>query len=136
MNYAPIHIASIDVGVPIKVLCGLHAGCLELIATTGLRSFMDLKGKRVGMHDPDAPSHVLVALMASYIGLDPSTTSNGWSRKQTGRRLRPGKFDAYLFGLRKAYNYTPKGRDIPSSTRPSTPLVAALLLHDLGRLDS
>ena len=99
VNYAPIHIASIDAGVPIKVLCGLHAGCLELIANDRVESFMDLKGKRVGMHDPDAPSHVLVALMASYIGLDPVNDIE-WVVQESNPAdaFAQGKFDAYLFG--------------------------------------
>ena len=42
-------IASIDAGVPIKVLTGLHTGCLELIANESIRSFTDLRGKRVGV---------------------------------------------------------------------------------------
>ena len=32
VNFPPNQIASIDAGVPIKVLTGLHSGCLELIA--------------------------------------------------------------------------------------------------------
>ncbi|TIL80184.1 MAG: ABC transporter substrate-binding protein, partial [Mesorhizobium sp.] len=55
INYAPVHVASIDAGVPIKVLGGLHSGCLELIANDSVEGISDLKGKRVGIHDPDAP---------------------------------------------------------------------------------
>ena len=32
LNYVPVHLTSIEAGVPIKVLGGLHSGCLELIA--------------------------------------------------------------------------------------------------------
>ena len=61
MNYAPVHVASIDAGVPIKLLGGLHVGCLELIANDRkIQGIPDLKGKRVGMHDPDDPSHLPV----------------------------------------------------------------------------
>ncbi len=31
-NYAAIHIPSIEAGVPIRMLAGMHSGCLELIA--------------------------------------------------------------------------------------------------------
>src|SRR3954447_22132663 len=31
-NYAAMHLASMQAGVPITVLAGLHSGCLELIA--------------------------------------------------------------------------------------------------------
>jgi NitT/TauT family transport system substrate-binding protein len=99
VNYAPVHIASIDAGVPIKVLSGLHAGCLDLIANDSVERFADLKGKRVGMHDADAPSHVLVALMASYIGLDPANDID-WVVQEgnPADAFAQGKFDAYLFG--------------------------------------
>ena len=46
---SPMQIASIDAGVPIKVLTGLHSGCLELIANESIRSVTDLRGKRVGV---------------------------------------------------------------------------------------
>ena len=49
VNYVPIHVASIDAGVPIKVLAGLHSGCLELIANDSVHNIPDLRGKRVGM---------------------------------------------------------------------------------------
>jgi NitT/TauT family transport system substrate-binding protein len=48
-NYPPKQIASIDAGVPIKVLTGLHSGCLELIANDSIHSIKDLRGKRVGV---------------------------------------------------------------------------------------
>jgi NitT/TauT family transport system substrate-binding protein len=50
------------------------------------------------MHDPDAPSHVLVALMASYIGLDPLNDIE-WVTQESkaAEAFADGKFDAYLF---------------------------------------
>lgn len=97
MNYAPVHVASIDVGVPIKVLGGLHSGCLELIANDNIQGIPDLKGKRVGMHDIDAPSRVLVALMAAYIGLDPDNDFEWVEESKPVEAFADGKFDAYLF---------------------------------------
>src|SRR3954465_731597 len=49
VNFSPNQIASIDKGVPIKVLTGLHSGCLELIAEESIRSVTDLRGRRVGI---------------------------------------------------------------------------------------
>src|SRR5207244_2282599 len=43
LNFPPKQIASIDAGVPIKVLTGLHSGCLEVIATEGINSVTDLR---------------------------------------------------------------------------------------------
>ena len=97
MNYAPVHVASIDAGVPIRVLGGLHSGCLELIANDRIQGIPDLKGKRVGMHDIHAPSRVLVALMAAYIGLDPVQDIEWVQESKPVEAFADGKFDAYLF---------------------------------------
>src|SRR5262245_13728578 len=69
LNFAPAHIVSIDSGVPIKVLAGVHHGCVELFATESVKNIADLKGKKVGVDHPTA--HRLVILMAAYVGLDP-----------------------------------------------------------------
>jgi NitT/TauT family transport system substrate-binding protein len=71
VNHPPLHITSIDAGVPVRVLTGLHAGCMEVIATDDVRSIGDLKGKRVGVEDLNATTHVMLTLMAAYVGLDP-----------------------------------------------------------------
>jgi len=109
VNYAPVHVASIDAGVPIRVLSGLHSGCLELIADDDVEGISDLKGKRVGMHDPDAPSHVLVALMAAYIGLDPVKDIE-WVIEPDDpvKAFGEGKFDAYLFTPPETQRIRPK----------------------------
>lgn len=98
VNYAPIHIASIESGVPIKVLTGLHSGCLELIAREGITDITDLRGKRVGTHTFDSPSYVFVALMAAYVGLDPVNDIE-WVVEQESsvKGFLEGRFDAYLF---------------------------------------
>ncbi len=72
MNYVPVHLTSIDTGVPIKVLAGLHAGCMELIANDSVKDITDLRGKRVGTFTLDSLSYTMVALMAAYVGLDPA----------------------------------------------------------------
>jgi NitT/TauT family transport system substrate-binding protein len=71
INYPSIHIEAIEAGVPIKVLSGLHSGCLELIAKENVRSVTDLRGKRVGVDMIGGAPHVHLSLMASYVGLDP-----------------------------------------------------------------
>jgi len=71
VNFPPNQIASIDAGVPIKVLTGLHSGCLELIAKESINSITDLRGKRVGMDGFNSSRHVWLTLMAAYVGLDP-----------------------------------------------------------------
>ncbi len=122
MNYAPVHVASIDAGVPIKVLGGLHSGCLELIANDSVEGISDLKGKRVGMHDIDAPSRVLVALMAAYIGLDPN---NDFEWVQEASRWKPSPKESSMHissRRRRRSNCAPRKSATRSSTRPSTAL--------------
>jgi len=75
----------------------LHSGCLELIANESVGKVSDLRGKRVGMHHASAPSHVLVALMAAYIGLDPVNDIQ-WvvEINDPAEAFVAGKFDAFL----------------------------------------
>jgi NitT/TauT family transport system substrate-binding protein len=97
-NYAAIHIASIEAGVPITMLAGMHSGCLELIANDNVHSIADLRGKRVGVYDFGSSPHVLVTLMAAYIGLDP-TRDIEWVASGNATSLQlfvDGKIDAFL----------------------------------------
>jgi NitT/TauT family transport system substrate-binding protein len=48
---API-IAEIDVGKPMVVLAGVHLGCMEVVARESIHSFVDLRGKNVGLNWP------------------------------------------------------------------------------------
>src|SRR4029079_862240 len=84
--------------VPIKVLAGMHSGCLELIARDTIRAITDLRGKRVGTFTMDSPSYVFVALMAAYVGLDP-TKDIEWVIEEgdPAKAFIEGKFDAFLF---------------------------------------
>src|SRR5262245_41138961 len=63
VNFPPKQIVSIDAGVPVKVLTGLHAGCLELIAKQSIRSVSDLRGKRVGIDGFNNSRHLWLSLM-------------------------------------------------------------------------
>jgi NitT/TauT family transport system substrate-binding protein len=70
-EFAPIFAAAIAEGTPLRVLAGMHSGCLELIATQDIASLVDLRGKRVGVPFLNSSSHWWLTLMVSYIGLDP-----------------------------------------------------------------
>jgi NitT/TauT family transport system substrate-binding protein len=100
VNYVPRHVASIDAGVPIKVLTGLHSGCLELIvANESIHNIMELRGKRVGVGDVlDSTPYTLLTLMTAYVGLDPVNDIQ-WvlTEGRTPKELFvEGKIDAYL----------------------------------------
>ncbi|HEX6119026.1 MAG TPA: ABC transporter substrate-binding protein, partial [Dongiaceae bacterium] len=98
VNFPPKQIQSIDAGVPIKVLSGLHSGCLELIAKESIRSVTELRGKRVGVDGLNNSRHVWLTLMAAYVGLDPVNDIQ-WvvSGDATPAQLfAEGKIDAFL----------------------------------------
>jgi NitT/TauT family transport system substrate-binding protein len=100
LNDPPNQVRSIDAGVPIKVLTGLHSGCLELIASDSIHSIADLRGKRVGVERLTVSAHTWLILMAAYLGLDPANDIR-WvtseDKKTTPAELFvDGKIDAFL----------------------------------------
>ena len=98
VNFPPNHVASIDAGVPIKVLTGLHSGCLELIAKDSIHSVTDLRGKRVGVDGFNNSRHVWLSLMAAYVGLDPVNDIQ-WVSSEDVKPTElfvEGKIDAFL----------------------------------------
>jgi NitT/TauT family transport system substrate-binding protein len=119
VNYVPIHVASIDAGVPIRVLAGLHSGCLELIANDSVERITDLRGKRVGVYTLDSPPYVLVSLMAAYVGLDPVNDIE-WviEEHNFAEGFVAGKFDAFLGQPPRTQELRPKkiGHTILNST--------------------
>ena len=98
VNYVPVHLRSIDTGIPIKVLAGLHVGCMELVANEHVKDITDLRGKRVGTPDLNSLHYVLVALMTAYVGIDPTREIDWviWQGKPA-QGFAEGKFDAFLF---------------------------------------
>ncbi len=98
VNFAPNQVASIAAGVPIKVLTGLHSGCLELIAKESIRSVTDLRGKRVGVDAFNNSRHVWLTLMSAYVGLDPVNDIQ-WVLTEDVKPTElfvQGKIDAFL----------------------------------------
>jgi NitT/TauT family transport system substrate-binding protein len=97
-DYTPIHIQSIETGASIKVLTGLHSGCLELIANESVNNINQLKGKRVGVYSLSSSPHILVTLMAAYIGLDPVKDINWITSEDKSPKdlFVEGKIDAFL----------------------------------------
>ncbi|TIL33981.1 ABC transporter substrate-binding protein [Mesorhizobium sp.] len=97
-DFPPAHIMAIEAGMPIKVVTGLHSGCLELIVTESINSISDLKGKRVGVFALTSAPHVLVTLMAAYVGLDPATDLEWVANPDVSsmQLFNEGKVDAFL----------------------------------------
>jgi NitT/TauT family transport system substrate-binding protein len=91
-------IIRVEAGDPIVFLGGLHVGCFELFGTEKVRAVRDLKGKRVAIPALGSPSHVFLASMAAYVGLDPSRDINFvmYPPAQSMQLLADGKIDALL----------------------------------------
>ncbi|MFB9982449.1 ABC transporter substrate-binding protein [Mesorhizobium kowhaii] len=63
----------VDAGQPVTVLGGVQVGCLELRANDSIRSIADLRGKKVGINNYGVTDHMLVSIMAAYVGLKPAS---------------------------------------------------------------
>jgi len=111
VDFATSFSISIDEGAPIKILSGVHVGCYELFGHEGIKSIVDLKGKRVGAgwglgSDP----HVFVAAMATHVGLDPLSDIE-WITSEEGslQQFMDGKIDAFLSFPPEAQELRAKG---------------------------
>jgi NitT/TauT family transport system substrate-binding protein len=72
--FAPNVVRRLDVGIPITALAGMHPGCFELFAHEHIRTFADLRGKRVGLGTGrGSTEQVFVSIMAAWVGVDPKT---------------------------------------------------------------
>jgi NitT/TauT family transport system substrate-binding protein len=102
VNFAPLIINSIEAGVPLKLLAGLHSGCLELMAHESVQKITDLKGKRVGVDTWHSTAHVFLALMTAYVGLDTNSDIEWVTSQEAGveagsmELFVEGKIDAFL----------------------------------------
>jgi NitT/TauT family transport system substrate-binding protein len=98
LQYAPLLIPAIDAGTSLTVLAGVHVGCFELFAKEGIRTVADLKGRSVGVQDWGSTAHVLVALMAAHVGLDPAKDIR-WATDPSVKPIEQfmdGKIDAFM----------------------------------------
>jgi NitT/TauT family transport system substrate-binding protein len=87
-------IATIDAGVPLVALGGVHVGCYELFARQGIHHVGELKGKRVAVGD----NPMLFSLIAAHIGLDPAADFDrvGDTDPAALGLFAQGKVDAFL----------------------------------------
>jgi NitT/TauT family transport system substrate-binding protein len=95
---AGLPILQADVNNSAVTLAGIHIGCFELIANAGIRSIVDLKGKRVAVTAEGSGRHVLLAAMAAYVGVDPNREINWAFDGPTDaiQKLTVGQVDAFM----------------------------------------
>jgi NitT/TauT family transport system substrate-binding protein len=91
-------ILRVDAGHPVVFLAGVHTGCVEVFASERVRTFRDLKGKRVAIAAPRDGSHVVIATIAAHVGLNPERDIVWATHKGADwpRLLAEHKIDAFL----------------------------------------
>jgi NitT/TauT family transport system substrate-binding protein len=98
LNFAAPLVLSIDAGDPVTVVTGVHSGCFEVFANERIQSILDLKGKSVGVQGLGSIPHVFLAVMATYVGLDPVNDINWVASPSVKPKelFADGKIDAFL----------------------------------------
>jgi NitT/TauT family transport system substrate-binding protein len=87
----------IEAGEPLVILAGIHVGCFELFGHQHVRTIRDLKGKVVAVAYLGGTAHLLTAIMAASVGLDPQQDIT-WA-VQKGKALQyfiDGRADAFM----------------------------------------
>jgi len=66
-------VGSLDAGLPLTMLTGLHAGCLEVWAKPNIKSIGDLRGKKISIRVADMSDHfyAFFASLLGWVGMDP-----------------------------------------------------------------
>ena len=62
----------LDMGSPVMVLSGVHAGCYELFAHDHVKAVSDPRGKRIAIPGIGSNAHMLMASMLASVGIDPA----------------------------------------------------------------
>lgn len=92
-------IPHLDVGRPIVLLAGVHAGCYELFANERVRAISELKDKTVAIQYRGSGDHVFLSSMLAYVGMNPQRDINwvaGEHILDAMNLFANGKADAFL----------------------------------------
>ena len=97
MSVFPL-INGLDGGAPLVLLSGVHGGCYELYGTAQVRAIRDLKGKTVSVGGLGSGSHLFLASMLAYVGLNPQqdVTWDVHPWAEAMQLLAEGKLDAVM----------------------------------------
>jgi NitT/TauT family transport system substrate-binding protein len=98
MHFSGPLVLLLDRGRKVTMLAGVHVGCFELFAKSGMRTIADLKGRSVGISALESSPHVFVSAMAALVGLDPTRDIN-WVTSADPKPIDlflDGKVDAFL----------------------------------------
>jgi NitT/TauT family transport system substrate-binding protein len=89
-------VINIEAGLPMVMLAGVHAGCLELFAREGIHGVGDLRGKSVGVAKRGGVDQVLLSMIFANVGLDPAKDVNWVFRRDEEELFAAGEIDAFL----------------------------------------
>jgi NitT/TauT family transport system substrate-binding protein len=107
MAFSSGFLLQVDAGAPIVMLAGMHPGCLELVASSGIRSVRELKGRTVGIPALNGPHHAFVVSIVGHVGLDPRRDIN-WAAINPGdlvAQFNAGKVDATMLAPPWTYQW-------------------------------
>jgi NitT/TauT family transport system substrate-binding protein len=68
---APQILTALDAGQLVVALAGVHVGCFELFAHERIHTIRDLKGRTIVISKFGGATHLLLASMLAYVGIDP-----------------------------------------------------------------
>jgi NitT/TauT family transport system substrate-binding protein len=117
-GYGNLIAASVDAGLPIVSLAGIHPGCFELFVTPGIATIRDLRGKTIAVNLKSASDQFygFFAILLAFVGVDARTEVNFIEVPPDSAALR----DAFLDGRSQAF--IGAGRDGPLLRRnPKNP---------------
>jgi NitT/TauT family transport system substrate-binding protein len=107
MAFSSGFLLQVDAGAPIVMLAGMHPGCLELVASSGIRSVRELKGRTIGIPALNGPHHAFVVSIVGHVGLDPRRDIN-WAAIDPGdlvAQFNAGKVDATMLAPPWTYQW-------------------------------
>lgn len=87
---------------PIAILWAMYPNYLHIVTTTdsGIKSLLDLKGKRVSTGAPGSGTEVEALLVLKLVNIDPARDFAKWERlgaAESAAALRDGTIDAYFW---------------------------------------
>jgi NitT/TauT family transport system substrate-binding protein len=98
MSAAPGMVTTIDLGGPLTVVGGIHAGCYELFGHGDVRSIRGLKGRTIAVADY-SDERIFISSMMAYVGMNPHTDVH-WitaaSQDESMKLFLDKKADAFL----------------------------------------
>ena len=113
INDAPGALPVLDAGMPVVLVGGIHAGCYELFGTRQIQGIRDLKGKTVAVYALGLGSHIIVASMLAYVGMNPNDVHWVAGADNAMRLFVEGKADAFI-GFPRAHRSYERKRSVMS----------------------